>query len=170
MHILTDPKWKWIFFSVAINEHWVHYFFQDVLKCFLILSGLIDIWKTINCSPHGFIIKQNPNFSEYFLRIQNKSSLFWKKITICMIQCKETKGRSLGQTPFTMIIKITKTASPKNRRFNRLNKSPLYLLLDSMETVWIKQRFWLKFHINLQFTYKKVSTFGVSNWINKNLV
>ena len=43
------------FFPIAINEVWVHYYFQDVLKCFLILSGLIDIWKTMNFSPHGFM-------------------------------------------------------------------------------------------------------------------
>ena len=30
-----------------------------------------------------------------------------------LIRSKESKERSLGQTPFTMIIKITKTASPK---------------------------------------------------------
>ena len=49
---------------------------------------------------------------------------------------KETKERSLGETPFTMVTKITKTASPKKKahfrqkwEFNRLYKSPLYILL-----------------------------------------
>ena len=50
---------------------------------------------------------------------------------------KETNGRSLGQSPFTMITKITKTAMFKmiltpfwqKLEFDKLNKSPLYILL-----------------------------------------
>ena len=57
------------------------------------------------------------------------------------VKCKETKGRSSGQTPFTIITKITKTASPKKKQF---------LTPKTLSNLFWKKKF--HFHIKQLFS------------------
>ena len=48
-----------------------------------------------------------------FVPLSKQPSLIYCRLT----DFKKSRERSLGQTPFTMITKITKTANPKNKWF-----------------------------------------------------
>ena len=96
---------------------------QKILKCKPEVKNCPDNLKIMNviksyCNNQKYVMIYYLTISKYTRNINvHKRSLMDSGMP------KESRERSLRQTPFTMITKITKTTSPKKIDFNQKNNN-----------------------------------------------
>ena len=108
---------------LALSPNWVKFYLVSVKQWTLVYENIMKIIIRLFVTVFWFNVR-HVNFEKAVLAtwyswqwppvMQNKLSAFQNNKWPLF---KETKGRSSKQTPFTIITKITKTASPKKPNF-----------------------------------------------------